>query len=128
MGFGDDDKKKGFGRRWGEDPDKAAEIPQDNSAKIDELLRRAQPLIEQINSLYTMFMTGVERLPPLEKRKQLDMMMTQLQSTPKPNQTYGFKAGSVHTHYTTMRDRWDRIVRDVESGKIKRTVGPNKGK
>ena len=127
----DDDKKKGFGRRWGDEPAQNTEAggqpqPESNSTQIDELISRATPMVEQINSLYNMFSTGIERLPPNEKRKQLEALIIQLQNTPKPNQTYNFRASSLITHYTSMREKWDRIMRDVESGKIKRTAGPKR--
>lgn len=125
MGW-DDDDKKGFSRRWGDEPEKGKETRQDDSVKLDGLIQRAQPLIEQVNGLYTLFANGVERLPPHEKRKQLEQLMIQIQNTPKPNQTYSFKSNSLQSHFVTLRDRWDRLIRDIESGKIKRPAGPKK--
>jgi hypothetical protein len=119
----DDDQVR---RRWGDEPSTGAP-KEENSTRIDELLRRAEPMIAQLNTLYTMFITGVERLPPLEKRKQLEQIMATLQSTPKPNATYGFRVNTLNTHFLTMRERWDKQIRDVESGKIKRTAGPKRG-
>src|SRR6185312_3659968 len=43
--------------------------------KLLELFQRAEPLIEQLNSLYNQYITGVESRPPLERRKQLDQTM-----------------------------------------------------
>jgi hypothetical protein len=101
-------------------------VPESAGAKIEELIHRAEPLIEQVNNLYAMFTSGVERLPPHEKRKQLEQLMATLQSMAKPNTTYSFRVSTLNTRYVTMRDRWDKLVRDVESGKIKRTAGPKR--
>jgi len=123
INWGDDDKKDSFGRRWGDDGRKDGnESPsQENiGAKIDELIARAEPLIEQVNNLYAQFVSGAEKLPPHERRKQLDQLLSQLQLIQKPNATYNFKVSTLHARYVTMRDRWDRMMKDVESGKISR--------
>ena len=44
--------------------------------------------------------------------------MSQLQLIQKPNSTYSFRVSSLHTRYITMRERWDKLIRDIESGKI----------
>ena len=123
MGWDDDKKKDGFGRRWGDESSTAtkdARGEESVSVKIDELLQRAEPMIEQVNSLYQQFVAGVERLPPLERRKQLEQLMGQLQLIQKPNSTYSFRVNTLHTRFVTMRDRWERLIRDIESGKINR--------
>lgn len=118
----DDNEKKD---RWGSLNDGPEKAQDDTSAKIDELIHRAEPLVEQVNNLYTMFVQGVERLPPLEKRKQLEQLITTLQGVPKPNQTYSFRVTTVVNHFITFRDRWDKLMNDVDSGKIKRVVKPS---
>jgi thiamine kinase-like enzyme len=122
INWGDDDDKKKFGRRWGDDGSKKAESASDENvgAKIDELIARAEPMVEQVNNLYTQFVAGVERLPPLERRKQLEQILAQLQTIHKPNATYSFKVNTLHTRFITMRDRWDKLIKDLESGKIVR--------
>jgi hypothetical protein len=112
-------KKPGFGS----EPDKN----QTPAQKIEELIHRVDPLIEQVNNLYNQFATGVERLAPAEKRKQLQAMIDQLQAVPKTNSTYRFRVQTIIGRFNTMAERWDRMLRDIESGKIKRIVGPNKG-
>lgn len=121
INWGDDDKKDGFGRRWGgESGGKNAPESESVSAKIDELILRGEPMIEQVNNLYVQYVAGVERLPPNERRKQLDQLMSQLQVIQKPNATYSFRINTLYTRYVTMRDRWDKLIKDLESGKIHR--------
>ncbi len=128
INWGDDNTKKkktGDSRRWGVETAATPE-KENNSVKIDGLLKRIEPLLEQVNNLYNLFATGVERLPPREKRKQLETWIANLQATPKANPTYAFKVTTLVNRFATFRDRWDRLVRDLESGKIKRIVGPKK--
>ncbi len=91
-----------------------------DSAGIDQILRLIEPLIEQTNNLYAQYVAGVERRPPIEKRKQLDSMAAQLLAHPKPTSASKFKAQTVLTRYQIHRDRWDKLLRDLEDGKIKR--------
>ena len=98
-------------------------------AETDKLLEgfeRAEPLIEQLNSLYNQYITGVEQKPPLERRKQLDQLMTMMQGLGKPTSAYQFRFNSLNASYVAHRERWDRMLKDLESGKIKRITGPKR--
>lgn len=94
--------------------------PTAGSIKLDELMTRAEPLIEQVNSLYSQFMNGTERAPPNERRRQLDQLMTTIMMMHKPTPTQRFRATGVMYTYQQYKDRWERMIRDLESGKIKR--------
>ena len=126
----DDDKKKGLSRNWDiQSPEAEATRtsgrraePQSEGAKIDELVERAEPLIEQVNSLYGMYLSGLEKLPPNERRRQLETLMTQLLQMHKPNSAYKFRIETVNAKFNLFREKWDRIIRDLESGKIKRAI------
>jgi hypothetical protein len=117
----DDGGRKGKG-------DEASRERADPGAKIEELLHRAEPMIEQINNLYNMFVAGVERLPPTERRKTLEELMMMLQNMQKPNATYQFRVSTLNIRFVTMRERWDRLMRDLESGKIRHSTGPKSKK
>jgi hypothetical protein len=98
-------------------------------AELDKLLeglQRAEPLIEQLNSLYNQYVVGVDLRPPLERRKQLDQLMMSMQMLSKPTPAYQFRYNTLNASYLTHRERWDRMLKDLESGKIKRTTGPKR--
>jgi hypothetical protein len=95
-----------------------------STEKLTELFERVEPLIEQCNNLYNMYITGVESRPPLERRKHLDQVMTTLQMMAKPTQAYQFRFSTLNASYNTHKDRWDRMCKDLENGKIKRVTGP----
>lgn len=88
--------------------------------KILEWMDLATPMIEQLNNLYNQYFSGVERVPPTERRKQLDQLMFSIQNTSKPTTGLQFRSGTLVQQYNTAKDRWDRMLRDLESGKIKR--------
>lgn len=131
-GNDDEGKNRSGGRRWDTGqgvatptraPDGQRVQNKSGGQQIDELIQKIEPLIEQVNNLYQMFISGIERLPPNEKRKQLEALLHQLQNIPKPNQTYHFRVSTLNAHLSTLRDRWDRLIRDLESGKIRRPTG-----
>jgi hypothetical protein len=88
------------------------------SQVINGLLSDIEPMIEQVNTLYRMFSAGVERLPPTQKRAQLQRLVEQLHAAPKPTPTLRFRVGAVVGKYNTMREKWDRLMKDIEAGKV----------
>lgn len=95
-----------------------------SSEKLVELLERADVLIEQLTHLYNMYFAGAERLPPVEKRKQLDQIMLSVTYAAKPTPSLLFKCNGMVSRYSTHKEKWDRMIKDLESGKIKRVAGP----
>jgi hypothetical protein len=94
---------------------------------FEELVRRVPTLIDQLEHLYRQFAVGVLARPPHEERLRLDQMMTLLKYSAKATTTDRFKFNGMVQSYTTHRARWDKLLADVESGKIKRVAGPKKG-
>ncbi len=88
--------------------------------KLLQLLDQATPMIEQLNNLYNQFFAGTERVPPIERRKQLDQTMATIMMTPKITAPLQFRAQTLNSSYISARDRWDRMLKDLESGKLKR--------
>ena len=99
------------------------EIPT-GADKFEDLVERAGPMIDQLNNLYNMFFAGAERLPPIERRKQLDQIINTLTLMPKPTSNQRFRFATVQNQYITFRDKWDKQMRDLEAGKKRRAVGP----
>ena len=95
-------------------------IPKQNADKFDDLLQRADPMIEQLNNLYHMYAVGVESLPPIERRRNLDTVMLSLQMMPKLTPSSLFKYNSILSRYQSYKERWDKLIKDIESGKVKR--------
>lgn len=93
---------------------------------MSELFDRMEPLIERLNSLYNQYILGVETRPPIEVRSQLDQLVTKLRNLGKPTPAQQFRFSTLNTSYNMHCDRWDRMCKDLESGKIKRVAGPKK--
>lgn len=91
-----------------------------NTQDIDKLVQQIEPLIEQVNNLYGMFFSGVEKRPPQEKRRLLDAMVMQLTNAPKPNPGVQFRSQTIIQRHQTHRDRWEKMMKDFEDGKLRR--------
>jgi len=87
-----------------------------DNEKINEIIARITPLIEQVNTLYNQYKTGIEKKPPNERRSLLDDLINQIQNMPKPTPNSRFQAQSLLSKYITYKDRWDRMMKEIEQG------------
>lgn len=94
--------------------------------RFEDMIRRVPILIDQLTHLYQHFMTGVLFRPPIEERNRLDQLMTVLANMQKGTPSDRFRFNTIQASYQTHKQRWDKIVQDVESGKIQRVTGPAK--
>lgn len=91
--------------------------------KLDRMMEQATVLMEQVGNLLKMYVQGIERLPPNEKRKLLDALIIQITAMSKPTQASQFRVSTLVASYSVYKDKWDRTLRDLESGKIVRRKG-----
>lgn len=96
----------------------------DQNAKLVEYIDKVEPLVMSINTLYNQFAAGVEQRPPLEKLAQLEYVMKILNNLPKTSPTYLFRYKNVQGLYSSYKARWNKLMQDLESGKIKRFADP----
>jgi hypothetical protein len=98
--------------------DEVQEIRDQGSVeKLNDLLGRIEPLMEQVNQLYNQYVSGIEKRPPLERRKQLDQAMQMIGHLPKSTSALKFKCATVQSRYTTFTEQWDRKLRALEEGR-----------
>jgi hypothetical protein len=92
--------------------------PEYSDPSPDELLKKSEVLIEQINTLLNQYLQGAQKTPPTELRIQLESILTKLSKEKTNKVSFKFKYQTIHARYLTYRERWDKITRDLESGKI----------
>jgi hypothetical protein len=97
---------------------RGAEAPQVH--KLDELFSNIPVILEQLQNLYNQYIAGVEKKPPLERRKVLENLIAQMVALPKTTPAQQFRYNSVYSSYQSHKERWDRMIKDLESGKIRR--------
>jgi hypothetical protein len=92
------------------------------SERLDSLILQAGPLIEQVNQLYIRYGTGEQSRPPLEQRQRLDTMIILMQNLAKHTPSDRFRFSTVNQSYATHRSRWEKLLQDIETGKVRRVV------
>jgi len=83
-----------------------------------ELIGKCEVMLEQITNLYGMWINGFERTPPITQRSHLDDLILKIQAAPKPTPNLRFRVSEFQTKVHTYKDKWDRILKDVEAGRI----------
>lgn len=86
----------------------------EDSADIDRKINETRALMEQTHQLYQQYFSGVERRPPLEKVKFLETKVGELQRIGTNVTTARFKITQFISQYTTMKELWERKLREKE--------------
>lgn len=96
----------------------------DQNATLVEYMNKVEPLVQSINTLYNQFAAGVESRPPFEKIAQLEHVMKILDRLPKVTPGYRYRYQSVLSLYSSYKARWEKLLQDIEAGKITRFAAP----
>jgi hypothetical protein len=72
----------------------------------------AEVLVEQVNQLYQLFFSGVERLPPTPKRERLEALITRLNTAPKLTPAIRFRVQNLQQRFQVYRDKWERSLKN----------------
>jgi hypothetical protein len=107
----DSDEKTGVGIRRGESG--IIDAGKD-SADIDRKIHEARVLMEQTHQLYSHYFNGIEKRVPIEKVKLLETKIADLQRTGTHLTTAKFKINQFLIQYSSMKEMWDRKLRDRE--------------
>jgi hypothetical protein len=86
----------------------------DDSSEIDRKINDARVLMEQTHQLYQHYFNGIEKRIPIEKIKLLETKIGELQRTTGITTTARFKITQFLAQYTTMKELWERKLRDME--------------
>lgn len=86
-----------------------------DSADIDALIRQVEPLLEQLNNLYAMYLSGHERRPPIEKRGLLDTLIARVMDGAKATPAVRFRVQTLYSSYLSHRDRWEKMLKQKET-------------
>jgi hypothetical protein len=85
-----------------------------DSKDIDRLIQEARTLMEQTHQLYQMYLSGIERRPPVEKAKFLEARIAEIQRQGGNVTTNKFKISQLVALYNTTRELWDRKLKEKE--------------
>jgi predicted nuclease with TOPRIM domain len=84
-------------------------------------LDKVNQLINEVHQLYNLYFQGAERLPPHNKRKDLELKMHWVRAEvfKKSNAALTFALRQLEARYQSMHNRWDKTMSEIESGKFR---------
>lgn len=95
---------------------------QTSSNAVLEQMRLIDTMIDQVHNLYQMFIAGVERLPPKEKQALIEKSIANLQGNLSQTPATKFRFNTLNTRFLSYKDRWEKMMKNIESGKIKKRL------
>ena len=95
----------------------------ENSKKaMEEELVALEKKLNRVRVLYDQYFMGVERLPPEMMRNDLDKAFMRSKIQRSRSTALKFRFRSVRQKYTSLKSYWDRIIRLIEEGRIRRGI------
>jgi hypothetical protein len=85
-----------------------------DSKDMDRLIQETRTLMEQTHQLYMMYLSGVERRPPIEKARLLESRVAEIQRTGSNVTATKFKISQFVALYNTTRELWERKLKEKE--------------
>ena len=78
--------------------------------------------IARLRVLYDQYFMGIERMEPTYLRSEVDKIFRRSQVLRRGSTVFKFRFRSLQRRYTAYRSYWDRVVRMIEDGQIRRGV------
>lgn len=97
------------------------QIEASKKAMEDELVALERKL-NRIRVLYDQYFMGIERLPPEMMRNDLDKAFMRSKIPRSRSTALKFRFRSTRQKYTSLKSYWDRIIRLIEEGRIRRGI------
>jgi len=91
-------------------------------AKFEEELTELDGRISRLRVLYDQYFTGVEKMEPMHLRREIDKIFKRSNLPQRGTTVLKFRYRSLLQRFTSYCSYWDRIVRLIEEGRIRRGV------
>jgi hypothetical protein len=86
-------------------------------------LKDVEVSIDRLRSLYEQYFRGIEKQPPTVLQKRVEREMRELRKVRHRNTAMRFRVQMQVQKYTSYLTYWQRIMRSLELGQLKRTPG-----
>lgn len=103
-----------------------------DSQEFEAKLKDLEISIDRLRSLYEQYFRGLEKVPPNVLQKKVERSMRELRRIRLRNTAHRFRLQTQVQKYTTYLTYWQRIIRMLEGGQLKRgpaglvPVGPGR--
>ncbi len=93
--------------------------PKEYQAELKDL----EVKLDRLRSLYDQYFRGFEKLPPTILNKEVENKIRNLSKERMKNTALRFKLQVLIQKHTTFLAYWQRMMREIEDGKVKRGWG-----
>lgn len=96
-------------------------MPSENLSRseIDGKLRDLKQKLETLRRNYEQFFVGSRERPPMNERRQVERLVRELERTKISNTSQRFRLRSLVQRFTSYRQKWNRVQREIERGTYK---------
>lgn len=91
-------------------------------AEIDAMLNEFEQRLDTLRVRYEQYFIGVDRLPPDQMRKDVVRLMFQIEHTFVRNTAQKFRVRSLVQRFSSYKNYWDRVLRQIEEGTYERSL------
>ena len=98
--------------------DKGAEAL--TTADLERMILEVESTLDKLGALYNQYLAGSEKRPPSEQRKRLGRTVELIANAPKAGTGIRFKCNNTVQRFHTLCERWDKQMRALENGELRR--------
>lgn len=90
--------------------------------ELETAINELEERVERLRVLYDQYFMGIERIEPMNQRKDVDKRIWVLRREQIRNTGQRFRFNTVASRYITFSQYWGRILREIENGTYKRDL------
>ena len=84
----------------------------------DDPLEKLEEDIRRLKNRYDQFFSGIQKMPPLQERRNIDVFIHELSKEKIRDNSRRFRLNQLLSRYNQMREMWGRRMREREEGPL----------
>src|ERR1044071_1616277 len=84
----------------------------------DDPLEKLEEDIRRLKNRYDQFFAGIQKAPPLQERRNIDVFIHELSKDKIRDNSRRFRFNQLLTRYNQLREMWGRRMREREEGPL----------
>src|SRR6266550_3200244 len=84
----------------------------------DDPLEKLEEDIRRLKNRYDQFFAGIQKAPPIQERRNIDVFIHDLSKQKVRDNTRRFRFNTLLTRYNQLRENWGRRMREREEGPL----------
>src|SRR6478735_3611416 len=84
----------------------------------DDPLEKLEEDIRRLKNRYDQFFAGIQKMPPLQERRNIDVFIHELSREKVRDNSRRFRFNQLTARYNQLREMWGRRMREREEGPL----------